>query len=322
MFQVKDTQLKINGQLLLKDKSNAKPFLKWVGGKRQLLSQFNALYPKELAENKIKNYYEPFLGGGAVFFDIVQRFNIENAYLYDINRELVLTYQVVQRDVSKLLTELEVFDKSYQNINDERRKAFYYSVRDDFNKQRFDFDYDSYSDSWIHRAAQILFLNKTCFNGLFRFNLKGAFNSPQGNYKNPRILDEENLLSVSEVLQTATIKRADFREMLNDMSDKHSFVYFDPPYKPISKTASFTAYSKFSFEDDEQLQLAALFQNLDARGVKLMLSNSDLKNTDTSNNFFDNLYGSFNITRVQAKRFINSNPKKRNAIDEIVVTNY
>src|SRR6056300_1384316 len=169
--------------------SNAKPFLKWAGGKRQLLSQFNALYPKELAENRIKNYYEPFLGGGAVFFDIVQRFNIESAYLYDINRELVLTYQVIQRNVTKLLTELEIFEKSYKSINEEERKTFYYSVRDKFNKQRFDFDYDSYTDSWVARAAQILFLNKTCFNGLFRFNSKGAFNSPQGNYKNPKILD-------------------------------------------------------------------------------------------------------------------------------------
>ncbi len=187
--------------------------------------------------------------------------------------------------------------------------------------QRFNIDYNKYSENWIPRVAQTIFLNKTCFNGLFRFNSKGGFNSPMGRYKNPKILDESNLLNVSKLLEIATIKKADFREVKNDIRN-NSFVYFDPPYRPISKTSSFTSYSKFNFQDDEQLQLASLFYKLDQQGHKLMLSNSDPKNTNPNDDFFETIYEKFNITRVDAKRSINSNGSKRNSIKEIVVTNY
>ena len=302
-------------------KLGAKPFLKWVGGKRQLLEQFEKLYPIELKIKKIKNYYEPFVGGGAVFFDIAQNYEVENAFLYDINDELILTYKVIQKDVQKLIEFLFRYDKQYKKLSEEDRKLFYYEIRQNYNLQRFNIDYRKYSDNWVPRAAQTIFLNKTCFNGLFRFNSKGEFNSPVGKYKNPKILDEQNLLNVSKLLEIAIIKKADFSEVKKDIKE-NSFVYFDPPYRPISKTASFTSYSKFNFQDDEQLKLASLFYELDQQGHKLMLSNSDPKNTNPEDDFFETIYSAYNITRVDAKRSINSNGSKRNSIKEIVVTNY
>ncbi len=299
----------------------AKPFLKWVGGKRQLLEQFEKLYPIELKTKKIKTYYEPFVGGGAVFFDVVQNYEVENAYLYDINDELILTYKVIQKDVHKLIEFLFRYDKQYKDLSEEKKKQYYYELRESYNLQRFNIDYNKYSENWVPRAAQAVFLNKTCFNGLFRFNSKGEFNSPMGRYKNPKIIDEQNLLNVSKLLGIAVIKKADFTEVKNDIKD-NSFVYFDPPYRPISKTANFTSYSKFNFQDDEQLKLASLFYKLNQRGHKLMLSNSDPKNTNPEDDFFETMYSSYKITRVNAKRAINSNGNKRNSIKEIVVTNY
>lgn len=299
----------------------AKPFLKWVGGKRQLLEQFKEFYPIELKAKKIKNYYEPFVGGGAVFFDVAQNYEVENAYLYDINDELILSYKVIQKEIYKLIEFLNKYEKLYKKLSEKKQKEYYYEMRDSFNLNRFNIDYDKYSENWIPRAAQIIFLNKTCFNGLFRFNSKGAFNSPQGRYKNPKILDEQNLLNVSKLLEIATIKKADFREVTNDIKE-NSFVYFDPPYRPISKTSSFTSYTKLGFEDDQQIQLASLFYDLDKQGSKLMLSNSDPKNTDPEDDFFDSIYSNFNINRVNAKRSINSKADKRKSIKEIVVTNY
>lgn len=299
----------------------AKPFLKWVGGKRQLLEQFEDFYPNELKAKKIKNYYEPFVGGGAVFFDVAQNYEVENAYLYDINDELILCYKVIQKDVYKLIEFLNKYEKLYKKLSEKKQKEYYYEIRDSFNLNRFNIDYDIYSENWIPRVAQIIFLNKTCFNGLFRFNSKGAFNSPQGRYKNPKILDEQNLLNVSKLLEIATIKKADFKEVTNDIKE-NSFVYFDPPYRPISKTSSFTSYTKLGFEDDQQIQLASLFYDLDKQGSKLMLSNSDPKNTDPEDDFFESIYSNFNINRVNAKRSINSKADKRKSIKEIVVTNY
>ncbi|GHV10806.1 restriction endonuclease subunit M [Bacteroidia bacterium] len=299
----------------------ARPFLKWAGGKGQLLDKFQKLYPNQLKKNRIKTFYEPFLGSGAVFFDVVQHYDIESAYLYDINEELILTYKVIQKDVSKLLDFLHRYQKVYAKLNKEQRKEFYYDQRTNYNLQRFNTDYNKYSDMWFPRAAQLIFLNRTCFNGLYRVNSKGEFNSPVGDYDNPTICDERNLLAVHQVLQIAEIKKADFKELTYDLRES-SFVYFDPPYRPISKTANFNAYSKQNFADTEQIQLAQLFMQLDKRGTQVMLSNSDPKNNDPSDNFFDEIYKDFNILRVPAKRMINSNAAKRGAINEIVVTNY
>ncbi len=303
-------------------KQSAKPFLKWAGGKRQLLDVFQDIYPKALKEGKVKNYYEPFLGGGAVFFDIAQRFPIKKAYLYDINPELVLTYKVIQKNVEKLIGFLERYDEEYKKLEERDRKDYYYDLRSSFNHQRFNIDYKNFSEEWISRAAQIIFLNKTCYNGLFRFNLKGGFNSPMGRYKNPTIVDQPNLLKVAKLLQKAVIRNVDFRMIEKDIDKDSGFVYFDPPYRPISRTSSFTAYSKFSFNDEEQQELAKLFRKLDKKGHLLMLSNSDPKNKNPVDDFFDKLYADYTISRVDAKRSINSKAANRKAIKEIIVTNY
>lgn len=320
-YQISESKINKAEDLFYEYNVGAKPFLKWVGGKRQLLNKFQDLYPTELKTKKIKNYFEPFVGGGAVFFDVAQNFEIENAFLYDINEELILTYKVIQKDVIKLIDFLFRYDKQYKKLTEEKKKEYYYEMRENFNLQRFNINYKNYSENWISRAAQIIFLNKTCFNGLFRFNSKGGFNSPMGKYTNPKILDEQNLINVSKLLEIATIKNADFKQVKTDIKNS-SFVYFDPPYRPISKTASFTSYSKFNFQDDEQLQLAGLFYDLHNQGTKLMLSNSDPKNIDPEDDFFETIYSNFNILRVDAKRSINSDSSKRNSIKEIVVTNY
>ncbi|HSD63967.1 MAG TPA: DNA adenine methylase [Ignavibacteriaceae bacterium] len=318
--QNKESQLKVK-DLFSKNTFDAKPFLKWAGGKSQLLPALRSLYPSELKEGKIKSYYEPFIGGGAVFFDIAQNYNIESAYLYDINGELILTYRVVQNDVKKLIEFLDRYSRQYLKLNNIKREEYYYELRRNFNLQRFNIDYKKYSENWVSRAAQIIFLNKTCFNGLFRFNSKGEFNSPIGLYKNPKILDESNLLKVSKLLQSANIKRADFLEIRKNIKND-SFVYYDPPYRPLSKTSNFTAYSKYNFKEKKQVQLAALFNELNEKGIKQMLCNSDPRNTDNTDNFFDLMYRGYNIVRVPAKRIINSDASKRNSINEIIVTNY
>lgn len=299
----------------------AKPFLKWAGGKGQLLPKFRDLYPQSLKDNKIKNYYEPFLGSGAVYFDIAQNYKIEKAWLYDINPELVLTYQVVQKDAAKLIDFLYRYEKEYLKLTYTKREKYFYDQRTNYNLQRFNVDYDKYAATWIARAAQLIFLNRTCFNGLYRVNAKGDFNTPAGKYDNPTICDEYNLLAVAKVLENATIKRADFRQVKRDLK-KSSFVYFDPPYRPISKTASFKAYSKNEFGDKEQTELARLFAAIDKSGEYLMLSNSDPKNNNPDDNFFDDLYSAYNLIRIPARRMINSDASKRGNINEIVVTNY
>jgi DNA adenine methylase len=301
----------------------AKPFIKWVGGKTQLLRQFQKFYPNELKEGNIDEYIEPFLGGGAVFFDIVQKYTVNSAKLFDINEELILTYKVVQKDVEKLIDFLERYAKQYLKLDSKKRKEYFYEVRDNYNQQRFNIDYDKYSENWIPRAAQMIFLNKTCFNGLYRVNSKGNFNSPSGEYKNhnPKILDQNNLLNVSKVLKIADIIRSDFTTIIEYLKD-NSFVYFDPPYRPISKTANFTSYSTFAFTDEKQIQLANVFKKLDNNGFKVMLSNSDPKNEDPLDNFFDDIYCGYNISRVSANRMVNSNAQKRGQINEIVITNY
>lgn len=302
-------------------KQIAKPFLKWAGGKGQLLEKFNEFYPDELKSGKIKNYFEPFLGGGAVFLNIVQHFEIENVTLYDINKDLILTWKVVQQNVNELCDALHKIQNKYHKLSDEERKKMYYQTRSEFNDKKQKINYFKYSHQWIVHAATVIFLNKTCFNGLFRFNSKGEFNVPMGSYKNPKILDAENLQLVSDLLLKSTIKLADFKEVEKDLLTD-SFVYFDPPYRPLNLTSSFTAYNKTVFNDEHQKELAMVFKRNHLKGVKQMLSNSDPKNTNPDDIFFDDLYKNFNISRVPARRTINSNAKKRNAINEIIITNY
>ena len=305
----------------IKNSQNAKPFLKWAGGKGQLLQRFQELYPEELLQNKIANYYEPFLGSGAVFFDLVQRFSIKSAYLCDINEDLILTYKVIQLHINELVEELSKLSKSYLKLDKQQRHDFFYERRKLFNEQKVKIDFEKYSHIWIQRAATIIFLNRTCYNGLYRVNLKGEFNAPFGRYENPTICDETNLFAVSKLLAIAEIRKANYSEVLHHVKN-NSFVYFDPPYRPISKTSNFKSYSNSVFTDDEQRKLAHIFDKLDTKGIKVMLSNSDPKNIDPNDQFFDTIYNKYNIIRIPARRLINSNASKRGQVNEIVVTNY
>ena len=294
----------------------AKPFLKWAGSKRQLLPKFIDLYASDLKDGKIKNYYEPFTGSGAVFFDIAQRYRIDNAFLYDVNEDLVLTYQVIQSQVYKLVDTLNRHEKKYLALNKTERVGYFYEQRMLFNQERFNNNSHSHTDKSINRAAQFIFLNRTCFNGLFRVNSKGEFNTPAGDYANPSICDEDNLLAVSQLLSKATIKKADFTQVLKDVKPP-AFIYFDPPYRPLTVTANFTAYSKSAFTDQQQLQLADMYRKLDKMKIAMMLSNSD-----AANGFFDDLYRGFHIKRIPARRLINADASKRGTVNEIVITNY
>lgn len=302
------------------EKVKAKPFIKWAGGKTQLLPVFQDYYPRELKLGLIENYFEPFLGGASVFFDIVQQYEIKNAFLLDNNIEIVLVYQVIQQKVESLISELSKLKKQYLKINETERETFFYNLRDMFNKNKHKIS-KSLEESWIKRASYTIFLNKTCFNGLYRLNKAGDFNVPFGRYANPSIYDESNLLNVSRVLQNAEIIHGDF-EILNERVNDKSFVYFDPPYRPISETSLFNSYSKEGFNDNEQVRLAKTFRKLDEKNAKLMLSNSDPKNINKTDNFFDDLYKGFNIERILATRMINSNSEKRGKIKELLITNY
>ncbi len=307
--------------MYLIEQKYAKPFLKWAGGKTQLLDQFSMFFPEELKDGIIENYYEPFLGSGAVFFFIAQNYNIKNAYLSDINEELILTFNTVKKDASSLIEELKNLKEEYNLFGEKEQELFFYRVREIYNQEKTKIDYKNYSKEWIKRAAKMIFLNKTCFNGLFRLNRKGEFNVPFGRYKNPGIIDEENLLRSSEVLQNAEIFITDFENVKNRISNNF-FIYFDPPYRPISKTSSFTSYSKYDFNDEDQIRLAQLYKELGKNGNKLMLSNSDPKNENPNDDFFENHYKEFNIYRVKATRMINCKGNKRGPINELIITNY
>ena len=310
-------QTTIDGSKITK----AKPFLKWAGGKGQLLKQFEKYYPKELKEGKITKYCEPFIGSGAVYCSILQKYDIQESIIIDINQELVLAYQTIKNDVEALIQSLSILEEKYLSKEKEERKNFFYKMREKFNSSLEEIDFDNFSDSWIERTMQTIFLNKTCFNGLFRVNSKGGFNVPFGDYANPKICHDENLRNISKLLQNTTIMRGDFT-VSRDFIDSQTFVYFDPPYRPLNKTSSFTSYSKFEFTDEEQLKLASFFEEMDQKGAKMLLSNSDPKNENPEDNFFEEAYNKYEIYRVKASRAINSKASKRGKINELIIPNY
>ena len=296
-----------------------RPFLKWAGGKRQLLSEIEERLPENLED--YDTYVEPFIGGGAVMFHILHNHNFEQVIALDINAELILCYKTLQSDVKKVIAELKKLRDRYPGHDQqEERKTFFYAVRSDWNASIGDVFLLKKTEQ-IKRTAQTIFLNRTCFNGLFRVNSKGHFNVPIGSYKNPLILDEENLLNVSKRIQNVQFHHAEYSHVLHFLGKK-TFVYFDPPYRPLTTSSSFTAYSKSGFNDDNQEQLAKLCRQLDKNGVQFMLSNSDPKNADEKDLFFDDLYDGFRIGRVEANRAINSKGSGRGKITEILVQNY
>lgn len=266
------------------------PFLKWAGGKRRLLDQYQPLFP-----GRICRYYEPFLGGGAVFFHLRDR--CQQATISDLNPELINVYCCVRDDVEAVIAILQQHQQRHCS-------DYYYAVRANHQMR-----------SHIHRAARLIYLNKTCFNGLYRENSKGEFNTSMGRYKNPNVCDAEALRQASLALQVTDIRCCQFSAVLDWAKGDRDFVYFDPPYHPISATSSFTGYSRYGFSAEDQQRLQRTFAELASRGVKVMLSNSDCP-------LIRDLYQDFHRHKVQAARAINSNGKRRGKIPELVITSY
>ena len=278
----------------------AKPFLKWVGGKTKLVPELVAMFPQ-----KFNNYFEPFVGGGALFYEVIQKFGVKSSYINDINKKLITTYKQIQRNPQKLINSLKVIEFEYKKLTTIEQEKYYYLIRTKFNEMALDN---------ITISAYLIFLNKTCFNGMYRENSRGQYNIPFGDQKNPTICDKENILSVSECLKNTIITNTSFEDSL-DKCRKGDLIYFDPPYYPINTTSNFTAYSKSSFGEKEQIKLKDVFADLDSRGCFVMLSNSYTP-------FINNLYEEYHINNRYAARSINSKGEKRGKIMEVVVTNY
>ena len=291
-------------------KKGAKPFLKWAGGKTQLISEIQQNLPR----SPIDTYIEPFVGSGAVLFWVLSEFDkLKKAVINDINEDLINTYKTVQSTPKELISILEGLQGDYHSLEnyDEKKKEYYYQKRELFNNRK---------QNQTEHSALFIFLNRTCFNGLYRVNRKNEFNVPIGSYKKPTICDKENILAVSEVLQRVELLCGDFEQTENYI-DANTLFYFDPPYKPLSETSSFNSYAKDEFSDKEQIRLKNFCEKLDNLGHSWILSNSDVKGKNPNDNFFDDLYADFSIKRVDAKRSINANPEKRGFLKELLITN-
>lgn len=262
------------------NKTVLKPFLKWAGGKGQLLADIRSSFPKGFGTN-ITKYAEPFIGGGAVLFDVLSNYELEEVYISDINESLINTYFVIRDNVILLIEKLTQYQNEYIPLDKENRKKYYYNKRNRFNDLNLS---DALEDN-LEKASLFIFLNKTCFNGLYRVNKKGEYNVPMGDYKNPCICDSENLVNVSNALKKVKIVCADYKESEKFIDDK-TLVYFDPPYRPLNITSSFNSYTEFDFTDKEQQELAEYANRLKNKNAKVILSNSDPKNTNEQDTFF------------------------------------
>lgn len=311
------------------DGKNSKPFLKWAGGKKQVITFIDDKLYSDIGEPRIiKKYFEPFLGGGAVFFHLINNYKVKKAYLGDINKELILTYLVVKGHYKDLIQKLNEYD-GWDKLSVDCKKVKYEKVRRNFNAnlENFDyknFDYKKFSDEQITRASQMIFLNKTCFNGLYRVNKSGKFNVPMGSYKNPLICDEKNLRNVHKALKKVNIVCSDFAELKG--IDNNSYVYLDPPYLPIKKN-SFTSYNSKGFGIEEQIRLSHFCKQIDIDGGKFILSNSDPQNVDPTNTFFEDVYNKLKLKKcyydkIEVRRSINSNGKKRGPVKELLIFNF
>ncbi len=287
-----------------------KPFIKWAGGKSQLLNVIRNKYPEN-----IQKYCELFVGGGAVLFDVLANYQPKEILINDINSQLINTYINIRDNVENMIENLSYMQKTFHSMDNDERKEYFYIQRNKFN----DGIKNNIND--ISMAVLFIFLNKTCFNGLYRVNSKGLYNVPVGSYKKPVICDSDNLRTISDLLSDVTIKCGDYSECAYFI-DTDTFVYIDPPYRPLSKTSSFTSYSKTDFGDDQQIQLYKFIECMSAKGAKILASNSDPKNTDENDSFFDDLYRNFNINRVKASRMINSQGTGRGSLNELLISNF
>lgn len=277
-----------------------------------MLEEIGKKYPQ-----KIEKYCEPFVGGGAVLFDILQKFQPKEVLINDINKELINTYFQIKNNCEDLVLQLSLMQITYQSLGEEERKIFFYEKRSRYNEIKVNGN-DTLN---LEKAVLFIFLNKTCFNGLYRVNSKGLFNVPFNNAKNPLICDEENLWSCSNLLQNVSLQVGDYKTC-EDFIDEKTFLYCDPPYRPLTETSAFTSYSENRFADKEQIELAQFLERIARKGAAILASNSDPRNIDVNDNFFDELYKHFEIKRVFAARAINSNSNKRGIISEILISNF
>lgn len=289
---------------------SVKPFVKWAGGKSQLLDAIRQKYP-----TKIERYCEPFVGGGAVLLDVLANYKPREVLINDINPELINTYVQIRDNVESVISMLSEMQSDYWDMDNEKRKEYFYSQRNRFNELIKE------TVSTEEKAALFIFINKTCFNGLYRVNGKGLYNVPIGSYKKPPICDADNIRLISDLLQEVTIKCGDYSDCADFIED-NTFVYIDPPYRPLSETSSFTSYAKTEFGDEQQIQLGHFVEKISQKGAKVVASNSDPKNIDEEDDFFDEIYKMFIIKRVSATRMINSNSKGRGTISELLICNY
>ena len=294
--------------------AKAKPFIKWVGGKQQLTEQLEALLPNDFTKRENVTYIEPFVGGGAMLFHMLQTYpNIKSAVINDINPDLTLCYKVVRDNPAELVKSLEKIQSEYYGLHtEEGRKDFYLLQRERFNSKPSD---------EIENTTLFFFLNRTCFNGLFRVNKSGKFNVPFGKYVSPTICDAATIYADSSLLQKVQIMTGDFEQTFTKING-NTFFYFDPPYRPLSNTSSFNDYTKESFNDDEQIRLKIFCDRLDELGVNFMLSNSDCLGKDGIDRFFDDLFIDYRIERVWASRSVNAVASKRGKISELLIRNY
>lgn len=300
----------------MKIKEKVRPFVKWAGGKGSLIPQITKYYPEDLKTGVISKYVEPFVGGGAVLLDILQRYDVKEAYAYDTNKDLINAYNIIKTDVNTLINKLKKCEDEYITLSQEDRKKYYYDVRSEYNSSEI-----KEGKTSLKRATEFIFLNRTCFNGLYRVNQNGDFNVPIGKYKNPTICDEKNLEALSKLIKNVKFICGDY-QTTEEIVDKNTFVYFDPPYRPLSITSGFTSYTKDDFDDEDQKQLALYFRTLDTKDAKLMLSNSNPKNINEDDTFFDDIYSGFSINELQANRMINANANKRGKLSELLIINY
>lgn len=294
--------------------TKAKPFIKWVGGKTQLIEQLEALLPADFSERKNVTYIEPFVGGGAMLFYMLQKYpNIKSAVINDINPDLTLCYKVVRDNPTELINSLKDIQTQYYSIStDEERKEFFLKQRDLFNSK---------SLNKIENTTLFFFLNRTCFNGLYRVNKAGKFNVPFGKYITPTICDKATIYADSKLLQNVEIMTGDFEQTFDKIKE-NTFFYFDPPYRPLSNTSSFNDYAKEDFNDDAQIRLKQFCDKLNEIGINFMLSNSDCLGKDGKDLFFDNLFIDYKIDRVWAKRNVNAIASKRGKLTELLIRNY
>ena len=288
----------------MKASSKAKPFIKWVGGKGQLIEQLDAQLPADFDKWENVTYIEPFVGGGAMLFYMLQRYpNIRHAVINDVNPDLTTCYRTVRDMPEELITSLMEIQDAYNALQtEEGRRDFFFAVRDRYNEKNLDD---------IENTTKFIFLNRTCFNGLYRVNKKGLFNVPFGKYTNPQICDPKTIRKDSEILQHVEILTGDFEDSLA-YAQGNTFFYFDPPYRPLSDTSSFNDYSKEAFNDDAQIRLKEYCDRINEAGLRFMLSNSDCKGKNEEDNFFDVLYGTYTRTRIY----------EQNGTPNIVIRNY